>query len=213
MEHEKIKPSESLQNEFEKYKNFVTNPYNLNLNPKHLQRINTYNTLTYNSLKKYLQYLVLEMKLNEKDITSFKGHILKFPEYCKWLAENVKTESFFVKSRWVSGYLSFLIREYKLDKSYIKSYEKIKKKYKLIKQRLKIVDGQYLQKRKDKLKDIDIHRITQKIKKLEKTYFITKNHLILKALITIKILFHLCWRSRNVRELKLGKTLIYEKGN
>ncbi|MFW5795241.1 MAG: tyrosine-type recombinase/integrase [Bacillota bacterium] len=200
--------NEPLNKEINEYKKFVTNPYNLHLKKIHLQRETTFESLTKHSLKKFVEFLV-EVKRCEP--TSISENISYFKEYCDWLLSQYKTETFQIKTRWVSSFLSFCIVTKRITKKDKKLVMSIRKYYKKIKNRITYQDGRNTEKMNERAKT-DIYVIIEGIKKVEKSYELSMDRILLKAKIALKILLHLCWRTRNIRTLKLGETLYYENG-
>lgn len=202
--------SKELTNEINEYKNFITDHLNINIPKNLIQKENTFNTITINGIKKFINYLIKEKQININNINSLLDYMVSYIlDYAYFLIKNLKTEGIIIKLRFVKSLFTFYISHYNINSEKKNKIDNILNDLSKLKSRIKFEDG-IRGKNKEVRKQISINKIISAIDLLNMKYKINKNYNLLKAKVALKCLIHLCWRSSNIINLKIGETLNYK---
>ena len=183
----------SLEIEISKYKEIITSKNATQFPPRFRQRQQTFQEITRVNIERFINYLINNIKgIEPAQIRSLKPYLKKYLiDYTKFLLSKYKTKTPQIRTRTFIGMMRYFYNENDNEMDRIESeYRNLinRQNYTFGKRGEKILYN--LPKLEDIIKLLDCSRIQDKL--------------------LFNFLIRLGWRSKNIRECKLGKNIFFD---
>jgi len=199
-----------LVKEIEAFKQFTMNKYS-GCEKRYIKKESTFKNITYKGIRFFLDYLAEYKSVDLKKVRSLHTYLIHFNDFVGFLMKKYNaTSTFKTNSSFIYSLIHYFKTKLKLTKQDTNKLNEILEKYR--KQKGIDMTESKRNKNKEERQQTDIKVVANGIKRLENSYKKTKSINGLKALVILKILFFLGWRTSNIMSLEIGKNIYKQKG-